>query len=54
MLREHRLVSVAGYCFYRPGTPTNNLRFCFAKRPNTIATGAALLKAAGQQRVARK
>ena len=53
MLREHKLVSVAGYCFHRPGTPTNNLRFCFAKRPATIATGAALLRAAGHQRAAR-
>jgi aspartate/methionine/tyrosine aminotransferase len=50
LLKEHKLVSVAGFCFYRPGTQTNNLRFCFAKRPATIQTGAALLKAAGQQR----
>lgn len=50
LLKEHKLVSVAGYCFYRPGTQTNNLRFCFAKRPGTIQTGAALLKAAGHQR----
>jgi aspartate/methionine/tyrosine aminotransferase len=50
LLREHKLVSVAGFCFYRPGTETNNLRFCFAKRPATIQTGAELLKAAGRQR----
>jgi L-glutamine---4-(methylsulfanyl)-2-oxobutanoate aminotransferase len=48
LLREHKLVSVAGYCFYRPGTATNNLRFCFAKRPETIEAGAAVLKAAAK------
>lgn len=50
LLREHKLVSVAGFCFYRPNTVSNNLRFCFAKRPHTIKTGAALLKAAGNDR----
>lgn len=50
LLRQHKLVSVAGYCFYRPNTVSQNLRFCFAKRPHTINTGAALLKAAGVDR----
>jgi aminotransferase len=50
LLRRHKLVSVAGFCFYRPNATTNNLRFCFAKRPTTIKTGAALLKAVGQER----
>lgn len=50
LLRKHNLVSVAGFCFYRPGTQTNNLRFCYAKRPATIKNGAALLRAAGAER----
>jgi aminotransferase len=50
LLRQYKLVSVAGFCFYRPNTVTNNLRFCFAKRPMTIKTGAALLQAVGKER----
>ncbi len=50
LLRQHKLVSVAGYCFYRPETHSNNLRFCFAKRPATIKIGAGLLKVIGEER----
>lgn len=46
MLDEFSLVTVAGYCFYRPDVKTNNLRFCFAKRPETIDAGAAVLQEA--------
>ena len=50
LLKEFRLVTIAGYCFHRPGEVTNNLRFCFAKTPATIAQGAQLLKAASAKR----
>ena len=50
LLKEFRLVTIAGYCFHRPGEVTNNLRFCFAKTPATIARGAQLLKAASAKR----
>lgn len=51
LLREFRLVTVAGYCFHRPGEPSNNLRFCFAKRPETIQRGADALRQAAIQRL---
>jgi aminotransferase len=51
LLDEFKLVTIAGYCFYRPGVRTNNLRFCFAKRPETIAEGARVLQQACAQRL---
>lgn len=36
LLREFNLATVAGYCFFRPGAKTNNIRFCYAKSPITI------------------
>jgi aspartate/methionine/tyrosine aminotransferase len=50
LLREFRLVSVPGSCFYRPGAQTTSLRFCFAKKPQTIAAGAAALLSAAAAR----
>jgi aspartate/methionine/tyrosine aminotransferase len=50
MLDEFSLVTVAGYCFYRPDVKTNNLRFCFAKRPETIDARAAVLQEAYARR----
>jgi aminotransferase len=50
LLKAHGLVTVAGYCFYRPGVATNSLRFCFAKRPATIEKAALLLKQATSAR----
>ena len=50
LLNEFSLVTVAGYCFFRPEVKTNNLRFCFAKRPSTIdAAASALLCASRRQ-----
>lgn len=37
LLGEFQLATVAGYCFYRPGATTNNIRFCYAKSDKTIA-----------------
>lgn len=36
LLKQHKLATVAGYCFHRPGVHTNNIRFCYAKSPATI------------------
>ncbi len=45
LLREFGLATVAGYCFYRPHVTTQNIRFCYAKYPQTIeAAGARLLE----------
>ncbi len=45
LLRECGLATIAGYCFYRPDARTQNIRFCYAKSPKTIA--------AAEERLAR-
>ncbi len=44
LVEQHNLVTVAGYCFHRPGVQTQKIRFCYAKHPQTIAEGATILK----------
>ncbi|MBI4533192.1 MAG: pyridoxal phosphate-dependent aminotransferase [Candidatus Melainabacteria bacterium] len=44
LLRQFGLATVAGYCFYRPGTTTQRIRFCCAKYPETIDAAAERLK----------
>lgn len=39
LVKEFKLATVAGYCFFRPEAHTNFIRFCYAKNPTTI--GAA-------------
>jgi len=51
LLREFGVATVAGYSFYRPGTKTQKIRFCYAKYPHTIAAGAERLQSF-QQRLA--
>ncbi len=36
LLYEHGLATVAGYCFYRPGIVSQNIRFCYAKSETTL------------------
>ncbi len=36
LLKEHKLATIAGYCFFRPGVQTNYIRFCFAKSRETL------------------
>lgn len=45
LLSEFKLATVAGYCFYRPGAKTHNIRFCYAKSPATIAAAKEKLRA---------
>lgn len=45
LLREFKIATVAGYCFYRPGVTTQNIRFCYAKSPKTIAAAQERLTA---------
>jgi aminotransferase len=43
LLHQCGLATVAGYCFYRPESVTQNIRFCYAKSPRTIEMGAQRL-----------
>lgn len=36
LLYNHKLATVAGYCFFRPDARTNHIRFCYAKSERTI------------------
>ncbi len=36
LARQARVVAVSGFSFFRPGAPTNWLRFCFAKQHETL------------------
>jgi len=45
LARERKIVSVSGFSFFRPGSPSQALRFCFAKRPETIERACELLAA---------
>ncbi|MCC7527032.1 MAG: aminotransferase class I/II-fold pyridoxal phosphate-dependent enzyme [Candidatus Melainabacteria bacterium] len=36
LLYDHKLATVAGYCFFRPDAKTNHIRFCYAKSEKTI------------------
>ncbi len=45
LLREFQLATVAGYCFHRPDAKTNNIRFCYAKSPETLARAEERLQA---------
>jgi len=53
LLRQHGLATVAGYCFYRPGAKTQNIRFCYAKSPATIQAASERLNAFQSQRAAQ-
>ncbi|MBX9666658.1 MAG: aminotransferase class I/II-fold pyridoxal phosphate-dependent enzyme [Candidatus Obscuribacterales bacterium] len=40
LAREHRVVAVSGFSFFRPNTNSQSIRFCFAKqRPNLQRAG---------------
>lgn len=36
LLNDYQLATVAGYCFYRPGVTSQNIRFCYAKSNDTL------------------
>ncbi|MBX9692059.1 MAG: aminotransferase class I/II-fold pyridoxal phosphate-dependent enzyme [Cyanobacteria bacterium] len=44
LAKEGRVVAVSGFSFFRPGAPTNWLRFCFAKRHETLDRASEHLK----------
>ncbi len=43
LLYQFGLATVSGYCFYRPGLKTQNIRFCYAKSDDTIAKASQRL-----------
>jgi len=45
LLRDFGVATVTGSSFYRPGTRSHRLRFCYAKYPTTLESGAQRLKA---------
>ncbi|MBX9669739.1 MAG: aminotransferase class I/II-fold pyridoxal phosphate-dependent enzyme [Candidatus Obscuribacterales bacterium] len=45
LVTKFKLATVAGYCFHRPGVESNNIRFCYAKYPETIRAASERLAA---------